>query len=236
MRPLMAQEHMHQGELFVCLFPLPSASLLVWGLKANESHGCQQQKVRAADSCCSSTQKLSETECSGCWHMLWRQISAVCRLKCIIWTRLWAKHLQCLLKTSLMFKILWSSEIQPCSYFSLSERTRHTDTLGTRGSLFPLPPSRRDSLACFSWFTSWDESLQTNSSSREAAQRPLQEQKRSSLSLWAGFTVQRQGEGRRMIYVGPFIRESGVQIECGIFLWKTNKYWLYFPVWKNLVL
>ncbi|KAK4824612.1 hypothetical protein QYF61_016881 [Mycteria americana] len=29
---------------------------------------------------------------------------------------------------------------------------------------------RRDSLACFSWFTSWDESLQTNSSSRDAAE------------------------------------------------------------------
>lgn len=184
--------------------------------------GDSSKKWEQQISCCSSTEKLCN-ECSGCWHMLWRQISAVCRLRCISWTRLWAKHLQCLLKTSLMFKILWSSEIQPCSYFSLSERTRHSDTLGTRGSLFfPLPPSRRDSLACFSWFTSWDESLQTNS--REAAQRPLEEQKRSSLSLWAGFSVQRQAEGRRLIYVGPFIRASGIQIQCGIFLWKTNKY------------
>lgn len=49
MHPLKAQEHMHQCELFGCLFPLPSAFLLAWWLKANDSHGCQQQEEIAAD-------------------------------------------------------------------------------------------------------------------------------------------------------------------------------------------
>lgn len=86
------------------------------------------------------------------------------------------------------------------------------------GHFFPLPPSRRDSLACFSWFTSWDESLRTNSSSRDGAQGPVQEEKRSRLSLWAGLTAPRQGEGRRVIYVGPFTRVSSFQILCELFL------------------
>ena len=163
--------------------------------------------------------------------MLWRQISAVCRLQCIIWTRLWAKHLQCSLKTSLVFKILWSFETQKSSPAVISPFQRERDTYMLWehvACFFPLPPSRRDSLACFSWFTSWDESLQTNSSSRDTAQRPIQEEKSSCLSLWAGITTQRQGEGRRVIYVGPFMRVSGFQILNGIFLCRTNKHYLYF--------
>lgn len=116
--------------------------------------------------------------------------------------------------------VFWNPALQIFLPFRENQTLRYFRS--TWVPFFPLPPSRRDSLACFSWFTSWDESVQTNS--REAAQRPLEEQKRSSLSLWAGFTVQRQQEGRRVIYVGPFIRESGIQIQCGIFLWKTNKY------------
>lgn len=213
------------GQPFGYLFPLPSPPLPVWWIKANESHGCQQQdEGRAVDFMLSQHWE----SCSGCWHMLQRQISAACRLKCIIWTRLWAKHLRCLLKASLMFKILWSSETQKSSpaVISLFQRERDTYMLWEHvGHFFPLPPSRRDSLACFSWFTSWDESLQTNSSSRDAAQRPIQEEeKRSCLSLWAAITTQRQGEGRRVIYVGLFMRVSGFQILCGIFLWKTNKH------------
>lgn len=77
--------------------------------------------------------------------MLWRQISAVCRLKCIIWTKLWAKHLHCLLKTSLMFKILWSFKIQKSSPAVIRPVWRALDTemlLKLVGHFFPLILSR----------------------------------------------------------------------------------------------
>lgn len=105
--------------------PLPRLGTPPWCLKANESRGCQQRdEGRAADFMLFQHRE----SCSGCWHMLWRQISAVCRLKRIIWTRLWAKHLECLLKTSLTFKILWSSETQKSCPAVISPFQREGDT------------------------------------------------------------------------------------------------------------
>lgn len=196
--------------------PLPLNMLPAWWLKEGDDDECQQQeKGRAAN----FKMPPYRQNCSGCWHMLWRQISSVCRLKCIIRTRLRAKHLQCLLKTSLMFKILWSSETQKYSPAVISSLQREEDTYRLWehvGHFSPLPTSRRDSLACFSWFTSWGESPQTNSSSRDMAQR-----------LYRRRYVCRSGQGAGSLCRG---RERGGEWFMWVHLWGclALRYWMGF--------